>query len=271
MSERPAGRRRRPRGRPRDTSTPAGFGEGPGGEQVEGRRAVRELLAAGRRPVRTVWLAEGSSPSPLLDEITGLARAAGVPVRFASAGRLEELARSAAPQGVVALAEPLRAVPLAELLARPDAFLVALDGVTDPQNLGAVARTAETAGASGLVLRRHRSARFTPAATKAAAGAIEHLPVAIVPGLPAALDEARRSGLWTVGLDADGPTSLFELPVADQPLVLVLGAEGAGLSRLVRDRCEVLARIPLWGALPSLNVSAAAALACFEVARRRHA
>ena len=167
----------------------------------------------------------------------------------------------------------MRPADLDELLQAPDAFLVALDGVSDPRNLGAVARAAETAGATGLVLPRHRSAHITPVVAKAAAGAIEYLPIALAGGIPTALDRAQPSGV----LDASGSTSsaedrsLFDLDLADQPLVLVLGSEGRGLARLTSARCEVLVSIPMRGAIASLNVSAAAALACHEIARRRAA
>ena len=172
-------------------------------------------------------------------------------------------------QGVVAIAEPVAAADLDELLVATDAFLIACDGVTDPRNLGAVMRTAESAGATGAVLPRHRSALLTPAAVKAAAGAIEYLPIALVAGIPAMLEQAKRAGVWTVGLDAAGTSPIFDLSVADAPVMLVLGAEGRGLSRLARDRCDVLAQVPMHGRTESLNVSAAAAVACFEVARRR--
>jgi len=235
-----------------------------GTDQVEGRRAVRELLKARRRRVRTVWIAGRD-----LDDVEDLARDVGAKVHRVAPEEIDRRAHTEAPQGVLAAAEPLPEADLDRLLADRRAFLVALDGVTDPQNLGAVARTAESAGATGLVLPRHRAARITPTVTKAAAGALEHLPVATVAGVPAALERARRADVWTVGLDADGGTDLFELALADQPLMIVLGAEGRGLSRLSRERCDVRARIPMHGAIESLNVSAAAALACYEVARRR--
>jgi len=237
-----------------------------GGEQVEGRRAVLELLRADRRPVRTVWVSRSARDDPALDEIRALA---GDALRVVGPERIDAIARSDAPQGVVATAAPLVPADLDEMLARRDAFLVALDGVSDPRNLGAVARVAETAGATGLVLPRHRSAHVTPVVTKAAAGAIEHLPVALVAGIPNALERARRAGVWTIGLDADADRSLFDLELADQPLVLVLGSEGRGLARLTSARCEVLVSIPMRGAIASLNVAAAAALACHEIARRR--
>jgi 23S rRNA (guanosine2251-2'-O)-methyltransferase len=120
-----------------------------------------------------------------------------------------------------------------------------------------------------VVVPRHRAAHVTPTVSKTAAGAIEHLPIAVVPGLPAAMRTLSSEGVWLVGLDAGSASSLHDLAVADQPLALVLGAEGAGLSRLVRERCDTVVSIPLQGVLGSLNVSAAAAVACFEIARRR--
>ncbi|MGH9048686.1 MAG: 23S rRNA (guanosine(2251)-2'-O)-methyltransferase RlmB [Acidimicrobiia bacterium] len=236
-----------------------------GTDQVEGRRAVLELLRARRRRARTVWLSGDG-----LDEIESQARAAGVTVQRVPRDQLDARARTEAPQGVIATADPVREADLDALLADAGAFLVALEGVTDPGNLGAVMRTAEAAGVTGLVLPRHRAARMTPAVAKAAAGALEHLPIVSVSGIPSALERARRADVWTVGLDADGDTDLFDLTVADQPIALVLGAEGGGLSRLARTRCDVVARISMHGAIESLNVAAAAALACYEIARRRH-
>jgi 23S rRNA (guanosine2251-2'-O)-methyltransferase len=237
-----------------------------GGEQVEGRRAVLELLRAGRRQVRSVAISTSVRDDPTLDEIRTLA---GRALNLVAPERIDALARSDVPQGVIATAEPLHAADLDELLRAPDAFVVALDGVSDPRNLGAVARAAETAGATGLILPRHRSARITPIVTKTAAGAIEHLPIAFTSGIPAALEQARRAGCWTIGLDVNAADrSLFDLDLADQPLVLVLGSEGRGLARLTSARCDVLVSIPMRGAIASLNVSAAAALACHEIARR---
>jgi 23S rRNA (guanosine2251-2'-O)-methyltransferase len=233
------------------------------GQQVEGRRAVRELLVAGKRRVNDIWLSGDAG------ELEELAEEARVRVRRVPVDQLERRARTDAPQGVIASAAPIVPADVDALLEDPVAFLVALDGVTDPQNLGAVIRSAETAGATGMVLPRHRAVGLTPAVTKAAAGALEHLPIAFVSGIPGVLERAARAHVWSVGLDAHGDTSVFDLPVADQPLVVVLGAEGRGLSRLARARCEVIASIPMHGHIESLNVSAAAAIACSEVARQR--
>ena len=230
---------------------------------------MRELLVAGKRRVHEIWVARDRDASPLLDEIMALAEEAGVRLRPVDAERVRTEARTEAEQGVVARADPVMPARLDDLAATPAAFLVALEGITDPRNLGAVLRTAETAGATGAVLPRHRSALLTPAAMKAAAGAVEHLPIALVGGVAGALQQLERLGVWRVGLDAEGPTSIFDLEIADAPVALVFGAEGEGLSRLSRERSDVLARIPMRGHLEALNVSAAAAVACFEVARRR--
>ena len=169
---------------------------------------MRELLLAGRRRVHEILLASDLDPAPVLDDIRELAAEGRVPVREVSRGRLEAQARTDAPQGVVAHAAELPEADLDDL-ARPrpggrPPFLVALDGVTDPGNLGALLRSAEGAGATGIVLPKHRSVHVTPAAAKAAAGAIEHLPIALVGGLPAALARLRELGVWVVGLDGVG-------------------------------------------------------------------
>lgn len=245
---------------------------GIGGEQVEGRHAVRELLAAGRRRVRELLVADGMEPSAVVTEILDLASAARVPVRRVSRGRLDAAAATDAPQGVVARAEPLTEADLEDLARTVHGqapFLLALDGVTDPHNLGALLRTAECAGATGVVLPRHRAVHVTPTVAKAAAGAIEHLRLAVVPGLPAALNQLRKAGVWTVGLDQDATESVYDLELGAEPVALVLGAEGSGLSRLALLRCDVAVHIPQRGSLPSLNVAAAGAVACFELARRR--
>jgi 23S rRNA (guanosine2251-2'-O)-methyltransferase len=213
-----------------------------------------------------VYVSSSVSRDDNVEEIVTRAASA---VKIVPPERVAQLARTDVHQGVVAMASALRSADLDDLLAVDGAFLVALDGVTDPRNLGAVMRSAETAGATGVVIPRHRSAHVTPAVTKTAAGAIEYLPIAVVGGIPAGLERAARAGCWSVGLDEAGDRSLFDLDLADQPIVLVLGAEGRGLARLTRERCDVLVRIPMHGHVASLNVAAAATLACHEVARRR--
>jgi len=280
-------------GRGRAPSGPAGrrggagpSGRGLGGDQVEGRQAVRELLLAGTRRVREVWMESDGGDASILRDIRELAESNRIPLNVVGRGRFAAQARSEAPQGVLALAAPLPEADLDDLVAghrrahdaaahgagnegAASPFLVALDGVTDPGNLGAILRSAECAGVTGVVLPRHRAVHVTPAATKAAAGAVEHLPIAVVGGLPAALARMRDAGVHVVGLDGGAATPIYDLTGVDGPVCVVLGAEGKGLSRLVRERCDELVAIPLHGRLGSLNVSAAAALACFEIARRR--
>jgi 23S rRNA (guanosine2251-2'-O)-methyltransferase len=267
------GVRKGPRGAESNARTRGDERRGLGGDQVEGRQAVRELLLAGRRRVRELWIVSGerSQRGPLHD-VAELAQELRVPIKYVSQGKLDAAARSEAPQGVLARCAPLPEADLDEL-AEPvngePPFLIALDGVTDPGNFGALLRVAECCGATGVVVPRHRSVHVTPTVAKAAAGAIEHLPIAVVGGLPAALDRLAKLGVWTVGLDSGGSERIDRLGLADQPVVLVLGAEGRGLSPLVRRRCEVVVAIPLRGRLGSLNVASAGAIACFEVARRR--
>jgi len=246
-----------------------------GGDQVEGRRAVLELLATNRRNVRRVLMAEDQDPSPQLDRIEELAAQRRVPVETVPRARLDAQARTDAPQGVVALARPLDPVSLQDL-CRPATdgtppFLLVAAGITDPRNLGALLRSAECAGVGGVVLPRHRSARLSATVTKTAAGAIEHLSFAVVGGVPAALQELRELGVWSIGLAGEADQSLYDLPLGDGPVALVVGSEEKGLAPLVRRRCDALAAIPQHGALPSLNVGVAGAVACFEVARQRAA
>ncbi len=249
-----------------------GGDRGLGGDQVEGRQAVRELLA-GRRAVQQVLVAEGMDEAPILGEIEALAARRRVRVIPVSRRRIDSLARSEAPQGVVALARPVEAVPLASLCeASPSGetpFLLVVDGISDPQNLGSLLRSAECAGVTGVVLARHRSVHLSPTVTKVAAGAVEHLSMALVPGVPSALERLSSLGVWTVGLVAGASQSVYGLTFADAPVALVVGSEGAGLSRLTERRCDVLASIPQHGAIASLNVAVAGAVACFEIARRR--
>jgi 23S rRNA (guanosine2251-2'-O)-methyltransferase len=194
-------------------------------------------------------------------------------VRTVSKERLDSAARTSAPQGTLAHADPLPEASLDDL-ARPGKdgkapFLLVLDGVSDPHNLGALLRSAECAGATGAVLAAHRAALVTPTVAKVAAGAVEYLPLALASSIPAALARLGQSGVWAVGLDAGATANMAELAIGTEPVALVLGSEGRGLSRLALERCDAVVAIPQHGALTSLNVAAAGAVACFEVARRR--
>jgi 23S rRNA (guanosine2251-2'-O)-methyltransferase len=249
--------------------------KGLGGEQVEGRHAVRELLIAGRRRAHEIWFASDLDRADIVDDIRMLATAQRVPIIEVSRKRLDSEARTDAAQGVLAKAQSLPEADVEDLLVRkkgaPPPFLVLLDGVTDPGNVGAIIRTAECAGVTGLVLPKHRAAHVTPTVAKAAQGAVEYVPMALASGIPSAIGQLRDAGVWVLGLDGTANRSLYDVPdlVADEPVALVMGAEGSGLSRLTRERCDELVALPMYGSLSSLNVSAATALACFEIARRR--
>jgi 23S rRNA (guanosine2251-2'-O)-methyltransferase len=228
-------------------------------------------------------MAEDLDPSPLLDDIERLAARRRTRLQVVSRRRLDAEARTDSPQGVLARAGALAETEIDDLCvsaAGGPPFLVVFDGVTDPHNLGSLLRSAECAGVTGVVLPRHRAAHVTPTVTKVAAGAIEHLALAVVGGVPGALLRMTDAGVTTVGLDASADVSLFALAdiggaggVIDmaEPLALVVGAEGRGLAPLTRKRCTVLASIPQHGTIESLNVAAAGAVAFFEVARARAA
>lgn len=246
--------------------------EGLGGDQVEGRRAVYELLRAGRRRTRRIVIAEAQDASELLDEIEREAQRQRVVVAYVSRARLDREARTEGHQGIYALCDPIGTARLDELcepVGREAAFLLVCDGITDPRNLGAMLRSAECAGVNGVVLPKHRAARLTPAVTKTAAGALEHLRFAAVGGIPAALTELRRAGVRTVGLAPEAKATIYDLAVGDAPVAIVVGGEERGLAPLVRTRCDDVVSIPQHGAIGSLNAGVAASVACFEVARQR--
>jgi 23S rRNA (guanosine2251-2'-O)-methyltransferase len=248
--------------------------KGLGGEQVEGRQAVREMLLAQRRKVHEIWISADLQGTDAVDDIEAIAAANRVPIAYVARKRLEAQARSEAPQGVLAMAAPIPEADITPYLRKREGgrrpFLVAVDGVTDPGNLGAIVRSCDGSGVDLVVVPRHRAVHVTPTVAKASAGAVEHVPIALVSGLPTTLQRCRDAGIWVVGLDDAADRSLFELgDLAAEGICLVLGAEGAGLSRLVRERCDLIVSIPMLGHLSSLNVSAAAALATYEVARHR--
>ena len=213
----------------------------------------------------------GLDDSPILEDIRFLAEDRRVPIREVGRKAFDALADTQSAQGVLAEANALEPVDLEEDLLEPhDApFLVMLDGLTDPHNLGAVIRSADAAGVHGIIIPKHRSARVSPTVTKTAAGAVEYMPIASVSGVPAGIQSLQKHNVWVIGLDESGKRTIFDLDLADQPICLVLGAEGPGLSRLVRERCDELVSIPMQGSVASLNVSAAGTVAMFEVARRR--
>jgi 23S rRNA (guanosine2251-2'-O)-methyltransferase len=242
---------------------------------VVGLHPVRELLRAGT-VVRRVHVAETRDASEVLAEIRDVAAARRIPLVTSDRAGIDELAGGLVHQGVVAVAPPFPYAQLSDLLARAAAadeapLLVALDGVTDPHNLGSIARTAEAVGAHGMIVPSRRAAGVTPTAEKAAAGALAHLPLVRVPNLVRALKELRDHGVWSIGLDADAPEPIHHSALLDQPVVLVVGSEGQGLARLSRIQSDTLVNLPMRGRVGSLNASVAAAIALYEILRRRTA
>ena len=214
-------------------------------------------------------MTQGLAPSSVLGEIRKRAEAASIPVRSVPRGELDRASGGTNHQGVVAIAGRYRYEQLETLLAAEDPVVLFLDGLTDPHNLGSLLRSADGAGATGVVVPAHRSVSVTPAVRRVSAGAAEVIPVARVRNLGAALDSAKDAGLWIVGLDEKGTTDVWDSKLLEPPVGIVLGAEDRGISKVVRERCDELVRIPHLGRLESLNVAVAGALAMFEVARRR--
>jgi 23S rRNA (guanosine2251-2'-O)-methyltransferase len=240
---------------------------------VGGLHPVRELLRAGV-PLHRILVARARDSSEVLDDLLAEARSAGLPVEEVGRERLDALSDGLVHQGVLAVAPPFAFARLEDVLARADAtgeraLLVAVDGVTDPHNLGSIARTAEAVGAHGLLLPQRRAASITPTTEKAAAGALAHLPVVAVTNLVRTLGELHERGVWSLGLDGDADAELSDHPLATEPCVLVVGAEGAGLSHLTRERCDALVKLPMRGRVGSLNASVAAGVALYELLRRR--
>ena len=205
---------RRPNRSDRGGSRPIHKEHGLGGEQIEGRQAVRELLLGSRRRVHEIWIANDIESSPVIDDILEIARDQRVQVLNVSRREIEREARSEAPQGVLAKAAPLEETLLADLLVAPrdkPLMLVAIDGVTDPGNLGAILRCCDGAGVDAVILPRHRAVHITPTVAKSSAGAIEYLNMCVVGGLPSALSEMKTAGVVVVGLDDSAEKSIFEL------------------------------------------------------------
>jgi len=240
--------------------------------KVEGRNAVIEALRAGM-PLERVMVAEGSAGERPIAEIERLARDAGVPVALVARRELDRTSERGAHQGVIALASPFRYAELADVIAsvegRDHALIIALDHVTDPGNLGAIARTAEVVGAAAVLVQRRRSAAVTPAAWKAAAGALAHVPLVQEPNLVRSIDRLKQEGFWVAGASEKGEQLLWDAPLEGR-IVLVMGSEGEGLARLTTEACDFLVRLPQSGRIGSLNVAQAATAIAYEWLRRHH-
>ena len=238
---------------------------------IEGRNAVIEALRAGET-IDKIYLQKGETDKTL-GHIASKARAAGVVVVEADRRKLDAMSRTHAHQGVIAQAAVREYVSVESILdaAREkgeDPLLVVCDEISDPHNLGAIIRTAECAGAHGVIVPKRRSAGLTAVVAKTSAGAVSYLPVARVPNIAALLADLKKRGIWIFGAAAEGSVSLYNADLAG-PAAIVIGSEGDGMTRLVRESCDFLVSIPMKGRISSLNASAAAAVLLYEALRQR--
>lgn len=240
-------------------------------DRIEGRNAVIEALRAGRT-IDKIYIARGDVDQTL-GHIASRARSAGVVVVETDRRKLDAMSQTHAHQGVIALCAVKEYCTVADILAVAEArgeppFVIVCDEISDPHNLGAIIRSAECAGAHGIVIPKRRSAGLTAIVDKTSAGAAEHVAIARVPNLSAAIGELKKSGLWVYGAAAEGASPMWQTDLTG-PVCLVIGSEGDGIGRLVRENCDFLVSIPLRGRLSSLNASAAAAVLMYEVLRQR--
>ena len=238
---------------------------------IEGRNAVMEALRAGRT-IDKIFIAKGDVDKTL-GHIASKARSAGIVVTEADRRKLDAMSQTHAHQGVIALCAVKEYSTIEDMLAiaaeRGEVpFLVLCDEISDPHNLGAIIRTAECAGAHGVVIPKRRSAGLTSIVAKTSAGAVSYVPVARVPNIPALLEQLQKEGVWVFGTAAEGTSDLYSADLKG-PAAIVIGSEGDGMTRLVREKCDFLVSIPMKGKISSLNASAAAAILLYEAVRQR--
>ena len=238
---------------------------------IEGRNAVIEALRAGTA-IDKIYLQKGETDRTL-GHVASKARAAGIVVVEADRRKLDAMSRTHAHQGVIALSAVREYAGVEDILrAAADRgeppLVVVCDEISDPQNLGAIIRTAECAGAHGVIIPKRRSAGLTAIVAKTSAGAVAHVPVARVPNIPALLKDLKKQGVWVFGTAADGDTALYQADLKG-PAAIVIGSEGTGMTRLAAENCDFLVSIPMRGKLSSLNASAAAAILLYEAVRQR--
>ena len=242
-------------------------------ELIGGRNSVIEALRSGRS-LNKLFVQDGIKGGSI-GEIIALAIESGVPIEFVKIEKLNQLAAGLRHQGVAAMAAPVRFYDLDEVLAAAqakgeDPFLVLLDELQDPQNVGAIIRTADAAGVHGVLMPKRRSCPLNAVVAKVSAGAVEYVPVVSIGNIAQTIEELKKKGLWVIGADMDGEVDYFSGNLKG-PIVLVIGAEGKGLGRLVREKCDLLVKIPMRGGVSSLNASAAGAILLFEIVRQRAA
>jgi 23S rRNA (guanosine2251-2'-O)-methyltransferase len=240
--------------------------------QVEGRNPVLELLKSDH-PVNRVLIAKDIGRSEVISEITKLIKSKGIPFDWSERKNLDRKSATGRHQGIIAFTAPHEYFDVEDLLdyakkKNEKPLIVILDGIEDPHNLGAIIRTAECAGAHGVVIPKRRAAQLNETVAKTSAGAISHLKVARVTNISDTIKKLKDDGVWVVGVEAGQEKSIYEVDMR-LPTAIVIGSEGRGIARLVKERCEVLASIPLKGKISSLNASAAASVVLYEAVRQR--
>lgn len=242
---------------------------GLGAEHVEGYHAVETLINSGKRRITRIFVDRDIADTPEMTKLLFEAERKHVRVTRLSKEQFLGRAKTESPQGVIAYCAEIKPKEIDDMLMNPKAFLIALDGITDPHNIGAIIRSAEVAGATGIIMPKHRSGHLSPAATKSAAGAVEFISFGLVPGIPAFLQRAAKMGVTIYGMAGEAKDSLYDIKDAKGPMVVVMGSEGKGLSQLTRKRCDQLLKIPQHGKTESLNVSAATAVTMMHFANIR--
>ena len=255
----------------RETENGASASSGIENELIEGRNAVTEALRA-NRPIDKIYVADGDTDRTL-GYIASTAREKGITVTECDRRKLDGMSDTHAHQGVIAVCAVREYVSVQDILdcaaaLGEDPFVIVCDEITDSHNLGAIIRSAECAGAHGVIIPKHRSAGLTAVVNKASAGAAEHLPVARVSNLRAAIEELKKNGVWIYGTAADGNCPLWKTELTG-PIALVIGSEGDGMGRLVRESCDFIISLPMKGRVSSLNASVAAGIVMYEVMRQR--
>lgn len=238
---------------------------------IEGRNPVTEALRSGT-PIDKILISE-TARREALGKIFALAKQRGIPVQTVRAKKLAELAETEASQGVIAVCAAASYVSVEDILQRAEEkgkppFLILADEITDPHNLGAIIRTANAVGADGVIIPKNRSAGSNAVVAKTSAGAVSYTPVARVTNLGQTIDRLKEKGIWVTGADMSGETTLYQSDLTG-PMALVVGSEGKGISRLVREKCDFLVQIPMFGEINSLNASVAAAVMMYEIVRQR--
>jgi 23S rRNA (guanosine2251-2'-O)-methyltransferase len=241
-------------------------------DTIEGRNPVLEALKSGR-PINKILLVKNIERHGVIAEILHLAQQNGVVLEYVERQAIDRLGQSGANQGIIALTAARDYTDLDELLMIPAqkgqaAFFIILDGLEDPHNLGAIIRTADAAGAHGVIIRERRAVGLTPVVDKASAGALEYVPVARVANISQTIETLKKNNIWVVGIDQSGITDYTKIDYKPATAI-VIGAEGQGLSDLVRKNCDFLAAIPMLGRIASLNASVAAAIVMYEVVKQR--